>query len=352
MSPTLIIAAILLVFVPISLAANFLDWGAVAICLTSAVAIAALSFWLSTATKKIASVTGTVLGGWINALFGNATALIITIVSLKAGLVDLVKSSITGSILGNLLLAMGLALLVGSLHYGEQTFQPQTAKINGPSMTLAVIAIALPTVVINTSLMVSGEAIHQLCLIVATLLLLVYGLTVFFSFQGHNDLESPGQKKEEKSPFIWLWVGVLLISTLVVAYESDLLASNVEETLQGLHLTPLFVGVILVPLVSDVASIVTVVRLSFDNQMDLAVATVMEDSRLVALALAPVLVWVGQAIHQPMDLNFNLFEAISLAVAVTTNNLISFSGRSNWLDGALLLTTYAILGVAFYYHPA
>lgn len=345
---TLVIATILLVFVPISIAAKLLDWGAIAVCGTSSLAIAGLSLWLSSATKQVASQVGTAVGSWINALFGNATALIITIVALKAGLVDLVKSSITGSILSNLLLAMGLAVLVGGWHFGEQSFQPQLAKINGSSMALAVIAIALPTIVIKTSFMVSGAAIHSLSLIVAVLLLLVYALTVVFSFKKQDEVNTINS---EPSPFIWLWGTALLVSTAVVAYESDLLASNLEETLQGLHLTPLFVGVILVPLISDLASIVTVVRLSFDNQIDLAVATVMEDSRLVALAIAPLLVLLGQGLNPAMDLNFNVFEAISLAVAVTTNNLISFSGRSNWLDGVLLLTTYAILGVAFYYHP-
>jgi Ca2+:H+ antiporter len=151
---------------------------------------------------------------------------------------------------------------------------------------------------------------------------------------------------------LWLWLAVLLASTIAIAIVSELFVDVIEPETEKLGLTPLFTGVILLPLLTDVAAYVLVVRLALKNQMDLTVSTATGDSLLVALFVAPVLVLVGQAIGQPIDLNFNPFQVIAVAIAVTVTNLITFGGRSNWLDGTLLIATYLVLGVAFYYHPA
>ena len=235
-------------------------------------------------------------------------------------------------------------------------------------MTLAAIAIALPTMVIDTSNIVDAIAIRNLSLVVSAILIVVYGLTLLFSLKTHSYLYEVGLADEEidgtlsfpepeLSPKrsrskLWLWIVVLLASTVAVAFESEMFVGVIESQTQRFGLTPLFTGVILLPLISDVAGYIIVVRLALKNQMDLTVSTATGDSLLVALFVAPVLVFVGQAIGQPIDLNFNTFEVIALAIAVMVTNLISFGGRSNWLDGTLLLATYLILGVAFYYHPA
>ena len=344
----------LLLFIPISIAAELLHWGETAVFVCSMLAIAPLSFVLATATEKIALVTGPTIGGLVNALFGNATELIIAIVALRKGLVDIVEASITGSLLGALLLLLGLAMLSGGLRYKEQTFQPIRARVNGTSMTLAVTAIALPSMVINTSNLVNPIAIHNLSLVVATVLILVYSLTLVFSLKTHTYLYqavSQLEEAEEEVPNVWLWISVLIISTIALALESELFMGVVEVETQRLGLTPLFTGVILLPLVSDISGYVTVIRLARNNKMDLAMATISGDSLLIALFVAPVLVFVGQIINQPIDLNFNLFQVIAIAIAVAVSNLICFGGRSNWLDGTLLLATYLVLGVAFYYHP-
>jgi Ca2+:H+ antiporter len=365
-----LIPLILLIFVPISVAADLLKWGEEAVFVTSTLAIIPLSIWLSTATEKVAVVTGPSVGGLVNAFFGNATALIIALMALRQGLVDIVEASITGSILSALLLLLGLAMLTGGLRYKEQEFKPILAKVNGSSMTLAAIAIALPTMVIDTSNIVDAIAIRNLSLVVSAILIVVYGLTLLFSLKTHSYLYEVGladegvegidgspsfpelEPSQNRKSKLWLWIVVLLASTVAVAFESDLFVGVIESQTQRFGLTPLFTGVILLPLISDVAGYVIVVRLALKNQMDLTVATATGDSLLVALFVAPVLVFVGQAIGQPIDLNFNTFEVIALAIAVAVTNLISFGGRSNWLDGTLLLATYLILGVAFYYHPA
>ncbi|MFM7712620.1 MAG: calcium/proton exchanger, partial [Microcystis sp.] len=287
--------------------------------------------------------------------------LVIALIALKKGLVDIVQASITGSILSDLLLFMGMGMLTGGIRYKEQEFKPILARVNGSSMTLAVIAIALPTLVIYTSNVVEVADILSLSLVTATVLLIVYGLTLLFSLKTHSYLYEVGlsnentpdnQVSEEEKAQVWIWLLVLLTSTVAVAYESDLFVNVVESVMEGFNLTPLFIGVIFIPLISDVSGIVTVTQLALKNQMDLTVSVAMGDSLLVALFVAPLLVFIGQFWQQPMDLNFNPFNVVALIVAVVVTNLISFTGRSNWLDGTLLLATYLILAVAFYYHPA
>ncbi len=348
----------LLIFIPISIVAERLEWGALTIFGLSAIAIVPLAIWLSTATEELAVLTGPTIGGLINAVFGNATELIIALVALKAGLIDIVKASITGSILANLLLVMGLSMFFGGLRYKEQTFNQTVARINGSTMTLAVIAIVLPAMVINTSNIVEPKAISQLSLTVAGVMIVVYGLTLLFSLKTHSylyevgvsDLEGEGHGEAEK-PNVWLWLGVLLAATIGVAVESEIFVGAVEEAATSLGFTALFTGVILLPLVGGAAEYVTAVRVASKDNMDLAVSIAMGSSLLVALLVAPVLVIIGYFIGQPMDLNFGLFEVIAVVIAVSFANLISLDGRSNWLEGVLLLSTFVILGAAFFFHP-
>ena len=358
-----IISLGLLIFIPISIAAKYLEWGSLAVFITSAIAIVPLAIWLSTATEEVAVVTGSTIGALLNAVFGNATELIIALVALKEGLVDIVKASITGTIISNLLLVMGLSMLLGGLRYKEQEFKPVVARVNGSSMTLAAIAIILPTMVIETSNGLEPEAIRNLSTTVAIVLIVVYALTLVFSLKTHSYLYDVGlvdldegtqtnvDDSNEHKPNLWLWVGVLLAATIAVAYESELFVGVVEEATEGLGLTPLFTGVIVLPLIGGAAEYVTAVKVALKNNMDLSVSVAMGSSLLVALFMAPLLVLVGQAIGQPMDLDFNPFEVVAVALAVVVANLISLDGRSNWLEGALLLATYTILGLAFYFHP-
>jgi Ca2+:H+ antiporter len=346
----------LLIFVPISIAAETLHWGTMTIFVTSALAIVPLAIWLSTATEEVAVVTGPSIGGLLNAVFGNATELIIGLVALRAGLIDIVKASITGTIISNLLLAMGLSMFFGGLRYKEQEFKPIVARVNGSSMTLAVIAILLPTLAFYTSGKIETPAIEKLSITVAVVLIAVYAMTLIFSLKTHNYLYDVSLAELEEvehgskhTPNLWLWLGVLFVSTVAVAYESEIFVGVVEEATKGLGLTPLFTGVILLPLVGGAAEYVTAVGVAVKNNMDLSVSVAMGSSLLVALLMAPMLVIVGQAIGQPMDLSFNLFEVVAVTVAVVVANLISLDGRSNWLEGMLLLATYTILGAAFYF---
>ncbi len=357
------ILSILLLFVPISIAAHVLEWGSAVVFITSGLAIIPLAAWMGTATEEIAVVAGPSLGGLLNATFGNATELIIALIALNAGLVNVVKATITGSIIGNLLLVMGLSMLLGGLRYKEQEFQPIVARVNASSMNLAVIAMLLPTAMDATSAGIDETTLQRLSVAVAVVLILVYALTLLFSMRTHSylfdvgmaEIESeegtPATEESEPKVNLWLWVGILLGVTLLVALESELLVDTLEEATSQLGLTALFTGVILLPVIGNAAEHATAVTVAMKNKMDLSVSVAVGSSLQIALFVAPVLVIAGWFMGQPMDLDFNPFELVAVAVSVLIANSISSDGKSNWLEGILLLAAYVVLGLAFYFHP-
>ena len=360
----------LLVFSPLSLAAHRLGWGETRVFILAGLAIVPLAAFMGTATEEIAVVAGPNLGGLLNATFGNATELILAYIALKEGLIDVVKATITGSIIGNLLLVMGFATLLGGLRFKEQSFQPVAARLNASAMNLGVVAILLPTALQYTSSGVSESVLQNLSVAVAIVLIAVYGLTLLFSMRTHaylydvgmaeneavpDDSLTPGEASvmptEPEKPNLVLWVGVLLAVTLGVAIESELLVESLEVATESLGLTALFTGVILLPIIGNAAEHATAVTVALKDKMDLSMSVVMGSSLQIAFFVAPVLVILGWAIGQPMDLNFNPFELVAVLVAVLIVNSISSDGSSNWLEGVLLLATYAIIALAFYFHP-
>ncbi|MEL6553467.1 MAG: calcium/proton exchanger [Cyanobacteria bacterium J06621_11] len=362
-----------LAFIPVSVVGHFLGWSDLIIFVTAGLAIIPLAGWMGTATEEIAVVLGPSLGGLMNATFGNATELIIAIFALRAGLVNVVKSSITGSIIGNLLLVMGLSMLLGGLKYKEQTFQSTIARLNASSMNLAVIAILLPTAVDFTSTGIEEPILQRLSIAVAVVLMLVYGLTLLFSMKTHSYLYDVGVAEEgidtvltselteaeavlaveehEHTPNLKLWIAVLLGATVAVAVESEFLVSTLEVASKQLGFSELFTGVIVLPIIGNAAEHATAVTVALKNKMDLSLNVAVGSSLQIALFVGPLLVIIGAFMGQPMDLDFNNFELLSVAVAVLVANSISSDGKSNWLEGTLLLATYTVIGLAFYFHP-
>ncbi len=360
------ILSVLLLFIPVSIAGHFLHWSDQIVFITSALAIIPLAAWMGTATEEIAVVMGPALGGLLNATFGNATELIIALVALNAGLVDVVKASITGSIIGNLLLVMGFSMLLGGLKYKEQTFQPIVARVNASSLNLAVIAMLLPTAVDYTSSGIDGDTLQKLSIAVSIVLIAVYGLTLLFSMKTHTYLYEVGLADMDPEELaeanlagddehgkvnLPLWIGVLLGCTLLVAIESEFLVSTLETATKELGLTALFTGVILVPIIGNAAEHATAVTVAIKDKMDLSVSIALGSSLQIALFVAPFLVLAGYAMGKPMNLSFNPFELVAVMVSVLIANSISSDGRSNWLEGSLLLAAYLVLGFAFYFHP-
>jgi len=363
-----IIALLLLLFVPLSALAERLHWGDGAVFVLAVLAILPLAVWLSTATEELSLALGPNIGALLNALFGNATELIIALTALKAGLVVIVKASITGTVMANLLLALGLSMLVGGIGRKEQTFQPVVARVNGSAMTLAVLAILIPSLTSLDPLQstAGNEAFSRF---VAWLLLLVYGLTLVFSLRTHRSLyevaqvelgvegaeaggvamDAAGQEEPEHRPPLLPWLLVLLAATVGIAYESELFVGVVETVSEGLGLSAIFTGVVLLPLLGGVAEYLTAVSMARRNKMDLAVSVALGSTLLVALLVVPVLVLVGPALGHPLDLSFNPYELVAIAMAVLVSNLASLDGRSDWLEGVLLLAAYLILAAGFFF---
>ncbi len=349
----------LLLFIPISIIGHWLEWDEVSVFITAALAIIPLAAFMGEATEEIAVVVGPTLGGLLNATFGNATELILAFIALKSGLISVVKATITGSIIGNLLLVMGFAMLLGGLRYKEQVFQSEVARVNASSMNLAVIAILLPTAVQYTSNGIEEPTLQKLSVAVAIVLIIVYGLTLLFSMKTHAylcevgaaDLTETAEEKQPKEVNLWFWVGVLLTVTIGVAIESELLVDSLEIATESLGLTALFTGVILIPIIGNAAEHFTAITVAMKNKMDLSLSVAVGSTLQIALFVAPVLVITGWLIGQPMDLNFNPFELVAVAVSVLIANSISSDGKSNWLEGSLLLATYVVIGLAFFFHP-
>ena len=363
-----IVALLLLLFVPLSALAERLHWGDGAVFVLAVLAILPLAVWLSTATEELSLALGPNIGALLNALFGNATELIIALTALKAGLVVIVKASITGTVMANLLLALGLSMLVGGIGRKEQTFQPVVARVNGSAMTLAVLAILIPSLTSLDPLQstAGNEAFSRF---VAWLLLLVYGLTLVFSLRTHRSLyevaqvelgvegaeaggvamDAAGEGELEHRPPLLPWLLVLLAATVGIAYESELFVGVVETVSEGVGLSAMFTGVVLLPLLGGVAEYITAVSMARRNKMDLAVSVALGSTLLVALLVVPVLVLVGPALGHPLDLSFNPYELVAIATAVVVSNLASLDGRSDWLEGVLLLAAYLILAAGFFF---
>ncbi|KAF3887613.1 MULTISPECIES: calcium/proton exchanger [Nostocales] len=352
-----IILLSMLVFVPISIAAQELHLNPLIIFATSGLAIIPLAALIANSTEAIATVIGSALGGLLNATFGNATEMIISIVALRAGLVDVVKASLTGAIIANLLLAMGLAILVGGLRYNEQTFQPAVARINSSSLTLAVIVVLTPAAIQFTSDGLQASTLNNFSYAASILLLTFYCLMLLFSMKTHKYLylvegadDEPLESSEHKVN-IGLQVVILLTCTVVLVFVSDILVESLGKAISTLGLTSLFTGVILIPLFGGFVEYITCISFAVKNKMELAVAVAIGSSLQIALFVAPILVLAGWVLGQPMNLSFNPFELVAVAMAVVITNSISNDGRTNWLEGVLLLIAYAVLGTAFYFHP-
>jgi Ca2+:H+ antiporter len=352
----------MLMFVPISFVAEWLHLHPVIVFVTSGLAIVPLAAWIANSTEEIAAVVGPSLGGLLNATFGNATEMIIAIVALHAGLVEVVKASITGTIIANLLLALGAAIFLGGLRFKEQNFQPTVARINASSLNLALVVLLTPTAIDFTSKGLQPSIINRFSAVAAVLLLVFYLLMLLFSMKTHKDmyeLRATEVNEEEQAQIrshqhkvvLWKQIAILLICTLVLVFVSDVLVASLEKAITTLGFTNLFTGVILIPLFGGAVEYITAATFAMKNKMDLSVAVAMGSSLQIAMFVAPILVLVGQLMGQPMNLDFNPFEVLAVAIAVLITNSISTDGRSNWLEGALLLITYAVLGAAFYFHP-
>jgi Ca2+:H+ antiporter len=341
------------VLVPIALILDLTGTGGhTVVFVTSALAMIPLAALLGQATEEVAGYTGPKIGGLLNATLGNAAELIITIVALREGLVDVVKASIAGSIIGNILIVLGASVLLGGLKHGEQRFDARIAGVNATMMMLAVVALIVPAVFAR------GDTTHHLSVTdldhlsdgVAVVMIVMYALYLIFTLRGgsggghHEEAAAPGMSLQ-------LAIGILAGSTIAIVVMSELLVGAIEPTAEAWGLSELFIGVMLVPLVGNVAEHLVAVKVALKNKMDLSLAIALGSSLQVALFVTPVLVFVGILVDHKMSLVFSSFELAALIGATVIATLISVDGRSNWLEGAQLISVYLMIGMAFYFVP-
>lgn len=341
---------LLLIFAPLAIAAELLHASPVLVFAFAALGVIPLAGLIGEATEELAAHTGPRLGGLLNATLGNAAELIITIFAIRAGLLELVKASITGSILGNLLLVLGLSVVAGGVKNGKQRFDRTQAGLNGTMLILAVIAILVPSI-FSHAIEPDHGAVEGLSIGVAVVMILVYGLGILYAFTtGQTDPLSHAPAHQVRWS-VRTSLLVLLVSTFGIAWLSEVLVGSVGHVTESLGWSEFFVGIIIVPIVGNVAEHLVAVEVAVKNRMELSLAISLGSSLQIALFVAPVLVFISLLMGNPMDLVFNEFELIALAAASLIAALVALDGESNWLEGAQLLVVYVILAIAFFFLP-
>jgi Ca2+:H+ antiporter len=350
----------LLAFVPATVVAAWLHAGTWVFVL-AALALVPLARWIGTATEAVACHLGPGLGGLLNATFGNAAELIVAIAALKAGQTAVVKASITGSILGNLLFVLGAAVLAAGLKEPRPRFNATAALSSSALMYLAVVGLVVPDLFHATLGSSVEHLMRPLSVLVSIILVLLYVLSLLFSLRTHAQLfeasdavQAELESEGTVAPKRWsvgLGLGVLLLSTAATVVVSELLVGSLETVIHAWGLTPTFVGVIVIAVVGNAAEHSTAVLLALEKQLDLGMTICFESSKQIALLVAPVLVFLSGPLGHPITLEFSHLEVLSLALAVGATALITLDGETHWLEGAMLIGVYAILALVFFFVP-
>jgi Ca2+:H+ antiporter len=349
----------LLVFVPIAAALERVrpeahTW----MFFTACVAIIPIASLIVQATEHIASRTGDAVGGLLNATFGNAPELIIAVVALRAGLFDMVRASLIGAILANILLALGVAFLLGGLRYHNQQYNPEATRVYSSMMLIAVISLAVPS---TFSRFFASEATmrHEqlLNLGVAIVLLITYGLYLLFMLKTHPEFFSAASGQEEHHVEGEQWglpraVGSLLVASVLAAWMSEILVGAAEGTGKSLGMSQTFIGLVFLAIVGGAAESGSAIAMARKNKIDLTVGIALGSCIQIALFVAAALVLVSYAVApRPLELSFGRAELGSMFLAVLIGAMISGDGRSNWYKGVQLITVYVIIAFLFYFTP-
>jgi len=342
---------VLLIFVPVGLISNYAGGPELLTFAAAALGVVPLAGLIGEATEDLAARTGPRVGGLLNATLGNAAELIITIFALRAGLLDLVKASITGSVLGNLLLVMGLSLFVGGLRNGQQKFDRVHAGIDSTMLILALIALAVPSI-FSHAIEPNHAAVEYLSEGVAVAMLVVYVLEIVYSFSARTAVHPAVHASHEPRWSLRRAMILLLVATGFIAWSSEVLVGVVEHVVDSLGWTEFFLGIVIIPIVGNVAEHLVAVQMAAKDRMQLSLEISVGSSLQIALFVAPILVYLSLLLGHPMDLVFNEFELIALTAAALIAALVALDGESNWMEGVQLLVVYVILALAFFFLPA
>ncbi|KAF2860111.1 Calcium/proton exchanger [Piedraia hortae CBS 480.64] len=352
---------VLLVFVPIGIVLGALDMNPTAVFIANFMAIVPLAALLSFATEELSAKLGQTIGGLMNATFGNAVELIVSIVALTKGEIRIVQSSMLGSILSNILLVLGCCFIASGLKRRESRFNETVASTMSSLMAVAATSLIIPATLYAS---VSGKAAESNTLILsrgtAIIMLILYILYLYFQLRTHADLFDgetgavDDEEEQEEGPQVLGPVAAsicLVIVTLLVAVCAEYLVGSIDDIVSSTGVSKTFIGLVLLPIVGNAAEHVTACVVAYKNKMDLAVGVAIGSSMQIALFVTPFLVILGWIIGQPMTLHFQGFETVVFFLSVLVVNYLIQDGKSNYLEGCMCLGTYIIIAIAFYVYP-
>ncbi|MFN8096233.1 MAG: calcium/proton exchanger [Vicinamibacteria bacterium] len=346
----------MLVFVPVSFWLGLTHASPTAVFVVSCLAVLPLAGLMGEATEHLAHHSSPAVGGLLNATFGNAAELIIGFMALRAGETEIVKASLTGSILGNMLMVLGLAMFVGGLRHKELRFSRMAAETGSGMMVLATVALVIPAIYAAVTEHREPEHLESISLDISIVLILTYVASLLFSLWTHQKLFAPpeGHERADEAPAGKPWslarsLVVLLAAAVLVGFVSELLVGAIHEAGEALGLGKVFMGVVVIAVIGNAAEHSTAVLMAAKNKMDLAFGIAMGSSMQIALFVAPVLVIAGHLIGRPLGLEFTLLEVAAVMLSVMAVAQLANDGRTNWFEGAQLLAIYTVLAIAFFY---
>ncbi len=339
----------MLIFIPISFIAEFMHASPSIMFVLAAFSIIPLAGLMGEGTEEISFYSGPKIGGFLNGTFGNATELIISFFALKQGLFEVVKSSVAGAVIGNVLLVLGASMLAGGLKHKTQKFNKKVVEVSASMLLFAVVGLCIPALFTHTvdpSLL--NTRYEGLSIVVAIIMITIYILSLIFSFFTHKDIYIVNSEEETSAKWsLKKAILILIISTVLIAIESEFLVSGIEDITKSLGLSEFFVGIIIIPIIGNAAEHSTGVVMALKNKMDVALEIAIGSSLQIILFVAPVLIFIS-LLFTPMSIVFNEFELIALIVAVLIVNRVSNDGESNWLEGVQLLAVYLIVAASFF----
>ena len=346
---------LLLIFIPVTLVLAMVQREHLGVFISAALAIIPLAGLLGRATEHLSAHVGAGVGGLLNASLGNAAELIIAFAALREGLHDVVKASLTGSILGNILLVLGASMIAGGLKHERQTFNQTTAGLGASLLLLSAVGLIIPALFHLTAADRGIAVERELSLEIALVLFAIYIMSLVFSlkthrhvYKGEHEICATGEKLWSRGRAI----AVLAVATVLVAVMSEFLVGAMEPAAATLGLTQVFVGVILVALVGNAAEHSTAVMVAMKNNMELALGIAVGSSLQIALLVAPILVFCSYLFGTPLDLIFTPFEVAAVTISVLIVGFVSIDGESHWMEGVMLVGVYTMLAIAFYFLPA
>lgn len=342
---------LLIVFVPLGISSGILGWNPAYTFGFNFIAIVPLAAILGGATESLAAHTGQMLGGLLNATFGNAVEMIVTINALRAGLVGVVQGSLLGSILSNLLLVLGMAFFAAGLRMKESSFNSTGASANMTCLTLSSIALALPTIYSNLP-DTNQEDMLMISRISSLVIAAVYLLFLWFQLVTHADIFGEDDEEEEQGAMsCFTSVMMLFMATVVVAVCSEFLVDSIEGVSEEYGLPKAFIGVILLPIVGNAAEHTTAVTTAAKGKMNLSLGVAIGSSTQIALFVLPFSVVIGWFYDVPMSLDFHVFYCTVLILSVVITSTVLHDGASNWLEGAMLIATYILIAIICWFIP-